>query len=120
MTLPIIQVTVVAAVSIYLVRCRAQIVRRNRQSWDLLLARLSPAWSACVVDPTLPAEAARLYTIYRDARVMQEIAYYALSKLPPSDRALAASLHRDATAARYRAVLALVRYGLNKPPKPSA
>ena len=120
MTLPLFQVTIAAAVSIYLVRCRTQVVRRNRQSWDLLLARLSPAWNAYVVDPTLPAEAARLYAIYRDAEVMQQIAHHALWRLSPSDRELAQCLHRDATVARYRAVLALVRYALNRQGNPVA
>jgi hypothetical protein len=107
---PVLQITALAAIALYLVRCRAQVHRRNRQSWDALLARLSPGWSVCVINESVYAEPLRLLTIYRDARVMQEIADYAYRKFDAVDRALVESLHRDATRVRSWALAALARY----------
>ena len=46
MILPVFQIAAVAVVAIYLVRWRAGLRRRNASSWESLIARLSPDWSA--------------------------------------------------------------------------
>ena len=116
---PVAQISVVAAVGAYLVRCRIEIQRRNRQTWPELVARLSSGWSVAAFREDFAAEPLRIIAIYRDAQVMQEIADFASRRLPGVDRALVESLHRDATQARYRAIAALLRYARKKPPKPT-
>ena len=46
MSLPILQIAAIVAVAIYLVRWRAGLRRRNALSWDSLVTRLQPGWSA--------------------------------------------------------------------------
>jgi hypothetical protein len=46
MILCLIQIAAVVAIALYLIRWRSSVRRRNAQSWDSLLARLSPEWSA--------------------------------------------------------------------------
>jgi hypothetical protein len=53
---------------------------RNRRSWDEIVSRLSPAW--IVAEPlqpgdTAPLAVARVWTVFRDAEVMMELADYA-------------------------------------------
>ena len=42
----LVQIAAVAGVAFYLIRWRAAVSRRNAQSWDSLMARLRPDWSA--------------------------------------------------------------------------
>jgi len=46
MILYLLQIAAVLAIALYLLRWRASVRRRNAQTWDSLLARLSPEWSA--------------------------------------------------------------------------
>jgi hypothetical protein len=46
MILLLLQISAIAAVAYYLVRWRSVVSRRNAQTWDSLLARLRPDWSA--------------------------------------------------------------------------
>jgi hypothetical protein len=117
MTIPVFQISMLVGVAAYMMRCRAEVRRRNRQSWGALVARLSPGWQASVVNMGLPAEPAQLSAIYRDAKVMQEIADYAYRRYENLDPAQIESLHREATLLRFRALAALARYGITKPPK---
>ncbi len=114
------QISVVVAVGAYLVGCRIEVQRRNRQTWEALLARLSPGWSAAAFREDIAAEPRQLSAMYRDAQVMQEIADYAFRRLRSVDRGMVESLHRDATQARYRALVALVRYAVARPRRPPA
>ena len=46
MILPLLQIAAIAGVAIYFIRWRSRVRRRNAQSWDSLLAKLRPDWSA--------------------------------------------------------------------------
>jgi hypothetical protein len=46
MILLVLQIAALAVVAIYLARWRAGVRRRNAQSWEWLIARLRPDWSA--------------------------------------------------------------------------
>ena len=46
MILTLLQIAAIAGVELYLARWRAGVRRRNNQTWDSLLARLRPDWSA--------------------------------------------------------------------------
>ena len=46
MILPLLQIAAIICVALYLARWRRGVLRRNAQSWDSLLARLRPDWSA--------------------------------------------------------------------------
>ncbi|HUA93770.1 MAG TPA: hypothetical protein VL991_14450 [Terracidiphilus sp.] len=117
MIVPAGQISGLAVVGAYLVRCRMEIHRRNQQTWEELLGKLSPGWSVAAFREDFAAGPQRLISIYRDAQVMQEIADYACRRLGRTNPALLQSVHRDATQARYRAIAALVRYALKRPRK---
>lgn len=112
----------VAVAALYLVRCRAKVCQRNRQTWGALLARLTPGWNASA--GATPADAAqrmnvpeKLWSAYRNAKVMQEIAAYALRNFAKVDRKLVETLHRDATRIRFHALAALARYAFSRSDK---
>jgi hypothetical protein len=114
----------VVVAALYLVRCRAKVCQRNRQTWGALLVRLSPGWNASA--GAALADAARganmpekLWSAYRNARVMQEIADFALRNFSQVDRKLVATLHQDATRIRFRALAALARYAFSRTDKNS-
>jgi hypothetical protein len=111
--LSVLQISAVGAIAFYLVRCRASVLRRNRQSWDDLVARLSAGWSVRAFSESFYADPARLSVIYREAQVMQEIAEYTFRNLDDIDQAFIEALHRNATRTRYLALAALARYALN-------
>jgi len=46
MIFPLIQIATLTLVALYLGRWRENVRRRNTQSWDSLLVRLRPDWSA--------------------------------------------------------------------------
>ena len=41
-----LQIAIVLAIALYLARWRKSVRRRNSQTWETLLARLRPDWSA--------------------------------------------------------------------------
>ncbi|MGA7340148.1 MAG: hypothetical protein WBX18_06100 [Terracidiphilus sp.] len=112
---PVLQTAAIAAVAVYLGRCRLAIDRRNRQSWDALLIKLTPEVNIRVSMEELRASPVRLWTLYQNAQAMQEFADYALRNSKTVDRALVESLHCDATRARFWALAALARYAFAKP-----
>ena len=89
MIAPILQIVPVAIVTIYLVRGKISLSHRNLQSWDSLLARLDPGWTASTLgDHFLSREglnstpdetwehihgARGLRAMYRNAGVMLEM-----------------------------------------------
>ena len=93
MFLPLVQIAALVAIALYLVRWRVGVRRRNAQTWDSLLAKLSPDWSARELSDqflwkeglsTTPQEAWKrmegpkgLWVIYQNARVMLEMVDYA-------------------------------------------
>ena len=46
MILIVLQIAVIGCLGVYLFRWRTAVRRRNAQSWDSLIARLRPDWSA--------------------------------------------------------------------------
>ena len=46
MSLSILQIAAIVPMAIYLVRWRSGLSRRNAQSWNSLVTRLQPGWSA--------------------------------------------------------------------------
>jgi len=129
MILLFLQVVVIAGVAIYLLRWRAGVRRRNAQSWDSLLARLRPDWSARELSDQFlwkegvsatPEDAWQrmegpkgLWTMYQNARVMLEMADYADRHDQNVDRLLLETLRSDAMQIRVCVLMALAQYGFS-------
>jgi hypothetical protein len=126
MALLVLQVAAVVAIAMVLVRLRKSAQRRNSQTWDTLLARLRPEWSAReLCDRFLwqeglsatPEDAWQrmegpkgLWVMYQNARVMQEMAGYAAKHCEGVDRLLIETLYSDAMQIRFCVVMALAQY----------
>ena len=75
-----LQLAAFSLTAFYMFRRWSELHARNRRSWDEIVGRLSPAWKcADLLQPgdTAPLAAARLWTVFRDAGVMMELADYA-------------------------------------------
>jgi hypothetical protein len=130
MILSLLQIAVVVAIALYLIRWRANVRRRNSQSWYTLLARLSPEWSARELSDQFlwkeglnatPEDAWQrmhgpkgLWIIYQNARVMTEMADYAARNSDSVDRLLIETLHSDAMQIRVCVLTALVQYAFSQ------
>ena len=130
MILLLLQIAAIAGVAIYLVRWRGAIRRRNAQSWDSLLARLRPDWSARELSDhflweegiNATAEDAwrrmegpkGLWAMYQNARVMLEMADYADRHSENVDRLLLETLRSDAMQIRVCVLMALAQYGFSQ------
>jgi hypothetical protein len=130
MLLPLVQLAAIAAIVYYLVRWRASAKRRNAQTWDSLLAKLRPDWSARELSDqflwkeglsTTPEEAWKrmegpkgLWVIYQNARVMLEMADYASRHCEGVDRLLVETLHSDAMQIRVCVLSALAQYAFTQ------
>lgn len=129
MILPLLQIAALAIVALYLGRWRASVRRRNTQSWDLLIARLRPDWSARDLSDhflwkegvsATPAEtwsriqgAHGLWAMYQNARVMLEMADYAARSCGSVDRELVETLRSDAMQIRVCVLMALCQYAFS-------
>ncbi len=130
MFLPLVQLAAIVAIALYLVRWRVGVRRRNAQTWDSLLAKLRPDWSARELSDqflwkeglsTTPEEAWKrmegpkgLWVIYQNARVMLEMADYASRHCEGVDRLLVETLHSDAMQIRVCVLSALVQYAFTQ------
>jgi len=130
MILPLLQISVVAAIAFYLGRWRMGVRRRNQQSWETLLAKLRPDWSgrelnehflwreglnATPDDAWQRMEGPRgLWVMYQNARVMLEMADFADRNCEGIDRLLIETLHSDAMQIRLCALVALCQYGFSQ------
>lgn len=130
MILPLLQIAAVVGVTIYLLRWRSAARRRNAQSWDSLLARLRPDWSARELSDhflwkegiNATAEDAwrrmdgpkGLWAMYQNARVMLEMADYADRHSENVDRLLLETLRSDAMQIRVCVLMALAQYGFSQ------
>jgi hypothetical protein len=130
MFLPLVQIAAIAAIALYLVRWQTNVRRRNAQTWDSLLARLRPDWSARELSDhflwkeglnTTPEEAwsrmegpKGLWVIYQNARVMLEMADYAAKNCEGVDRLLVETLHSDAMQIRLCVMTALAQYAFTQ------
>jgi hypothetical protein len=130
MLLPLVQLAAIAAIAYYLVRWRAGAKARNAQTWDSLLAKLRPDWSARELSDqflwkeglsTTPEDAWKrmegpkgLWVIYQNARVMLEMADYASRNCEGVDRLLIETLHSDAMQIRVCVFSALGQYAFTQ------
>lgn len=130
MVLPLVQIAVLVAITLYLVRWRMSVRRRNAETWDSLLAKLRPDWSARELTDhflwkeglsTTPEDAWRrmegpkgLWVIYQNAKVMLEMADYAAKHCEGVDRLLVETLHSDAMQIRVCVMTALAQYAFTK------
>jgi len=123
MIFPLLQIAAVALVALYLGRWRSGVRRRNSQSWDSLLARLRPDWSARELSDNFlwkeglsatQADAWQrmegpkgLWAMYQNARVMLEMADYAATRCTEVDPLLLATIRSDAMQIRVCVFMAL-------------
>jgi hypothetical protein len=126
MILQVLEITAVVAIAVYFVRWRKSIAARNAQSWETLVAKLRPEWSARELSDhflwqeglsATPEDAWQrmegpkgLWVMYQNARVMQEMADYALKNCEGVDRLLVETLHSDAMQIRVCVITALAQY----------
>lgn len=130
MILIVLQIAVVSGLGIYFLCWRHQVRRRNSQSWDSLLARLRPDWSARELSDQFlwkeglnatPADAWQrmegpkgLWVMYQNAKTMLEMADYAARNSDTVDRLLLETLRSDAMQIRVCVLTALTQYGFSK------
>src|SRR5580658_5644560 len=129
MALVVLQFAAVIAVALVLVGFRKSAKRRNSQSWDALLGRLRPEWSARELSDNFlwqeglsatPEDAWQrmegprgLWVMYQNARVMLEMADYASRHCESVDRLLLETLRGDAMQIRVCVLTALVQYAFS-------
>jgi hypothetical protein len=126
----LIQIASVLSVALYLIRWRAALSRKNNQSWDTLMARLRPDWSAHQLSDhflwqeglsATPEDAWQrmegpkgLWVMYQNARVMLEMADYAVKNSENVDRLLVETLRSDAMHIRVCVLMALAQYAFTQ------
>ena len=126
----LIQIASVLSVALYLIRWRAAVSRKNNQSWDSLMARLRPDWSAHQLSDhflwqeglsATPEDAWQrmegpkgLWVMYQNARVMLEMADYAAKNSENVDRLLVETLRSDAMHIRVCVLMALAQYAFTQ------
>lgn len=130
MILVMLQIAALLAIALYIVRWRRAVRRRNQQTWEDLLAKLRPDWSARELsDHFLWKEGLNattddvwqrmegpkgLWVMYQNARVMLEMADYAARNCNEIDRMLIQTLHSDAMQIRVCALAALAQYAFTQ------
>lgn len=130
MILVILEIALMAAVAIYLAHWRAGLCRRNAQSWESLIARLRPDWSARELSDqflwkeglsTNPEDTWTrmqgphgLWVMYQNAKVMLEMADYATRNSDNVDRLLLETLRSDATQIRFCVLIALAQFAFSQ------
>src|SRR5215469_12135195 len=130
MILPVLEILGFVAVAFYFSRWRAGLRRRNNQSWDSLLARLRPDWSARELsdqflwkeglnatpdDAWQRMEGPRgLWVMYQNSRVMLEMADFAARNDAGVDRVVVETLRSDAMQIRVCVLMALAQYGFSQ------
>jgi len=130
MILILLQIAVVAAVAAFFVHWRAGVRKRNSQSWDSLLSRLRPEWSARELsdqflwreglnaspeDAWLRMEGPKgLWVMFQNARVMLEMADFAAKSSNEVDRVLLETLRSDAMQIRVCVLMGLAQYAFSQ------
>jgi hypothetical protein len=130
MILVLLQIATIAGVAFYLLKWRIAVRRRNTQTWDSLLARLRPDWSARELSDhflwkeglsATPEDAWQrmegpkgLWAMYQNAQVMLEMADYAAKNSTGVDRLLLETLRSDAMHIRICVLTALAQYGFSQ------
>jgi hypothetical protein len=129
MIFPLLQLGAVVLVALYLGRWRMSVRRRNTQSWEALMSRLRPDWSARELsDQFLWKEGLTsspedtwtrmegphgLWVMYQNAKVMLEMADYATRNCENVDRVLVETLRSDAMQIRVCVLMALAQYAFS-------
>jgi hypothetical protein len=130
MILPLLQILAIASVVFYLGKWRRNVRRRNSQSWDSLLSRLRPDWSASELSDhflwkeglnATPEDAWQrmqgpkgLWVMYQNAQVMLDMADFAARNSESMDRVLLETLRSDAMHIRVCVLMALAQYGFTQ------
>jgi hypothetical protein len=130
MILPLIQIAAIVATALILGRWRMNMRRRNAETWESLLARLRPDWSARELSDhflwkeglsATPEDAWKrmegpkgLWVMYQNARVLLQMADYAGKHCDGVDRLLIETLHSDAMQIRVCVLMALCQYGFTQ------
>jgi len=124
------QIAAIAGIALYLIRWVKSARRRNAQTWESLLARLRPDWSARELSEhflwkeglsATPEDAWRrmegpkgLWVMYQNAQVMLEMANYAARNSEDVDRLLLETLRSDAMQIRLCVLMALGQYAFSQ------
>jgi hypothetical protein len=130
MILILLQIAVLAAVIGFFFHWRAGIRRRNAQTWDSLLLRLRPEWSARDLSDQFlwkeglnatPEDAWQrmegpkgLWVMFQNARVMLEMADFAAKHSNEVDRVLLETLRSDAMQIRVCVLMGLAQYAFSQ------
>ena len=130
MILPVLEMLGFAAVAFFFSRWRAGLRRRNNQTWDSLLARLRPEWSARELSEQFlwkeglnatPEDAWQrmegprgLWVMYQNARVMLEMADFAARNDSGVDKVILETLRSDAMQIRVCVLMALAQYAFTQ------
>jgi len=130
MIFPLLEVSAVVLVAAYLGYWRLNARRRNAQTWDSLMARLRPDWSARELsDQFLWKEGLTstpedtwtrmqgphgLWVMYQNAKTMLDMADYADRNCENVDRVLLATLRSDAMQIRLCVLMALAQYAFTQ------
>jgi hypothetical protein len=130
MILLLVQILAFAAIVFCFTRWRAGVRKRNTQSWESLIARIRPDWSARELseqflwkeglsatadDAWQRMEGPRgLWVMYQNSRVMLEMADFAARNDAGVDRVLVETLRSDAMQIRVCVLMALAQYGFTK------
>jgi len=129
MIILLFQFVTVVIVAFCLGRWRVGVRRRNTQSWESLIVQLRPDWSARELSDhflwkeglnTTPGEtweriqgAHGLWAMYQNARVMLEMADFAVRNGETVDRELIETLRSDAMQIRVCVLMALAQYAFS-------
>jgi len=130
MILILLQVVVIDAAVGFFLRWRASARRRNTQSWDSLIARLRPEWSARELSDQFlwkdelnatPNDAWQrmegpkgLWVMFQNASVMLEMADFAARNSGDVDKVLLETLRSDAMQIRVCVLMGLAQYGFSQ------
>jgi len=130
MIVPVLQIAAIVGLALYLGCWRGRNRQRHAQSWESLLARLRPDWSAREVSDhflwkeginATPEDAWQrmggpkgLWVMYQNARVMLEMADYATQNSENVDRVLLETLRSDAMQIRVCVLMALAQYAFSQ------
>lgn len=126
----VLEIAALVAVAFYLVRWRKSARARSTQSWESLMAKLRPEWSARELSDhflwqeglsATPEDAWQrmegpkgLWVMYQNSQVMLEMADFAAKNCEGVDRLLVETLHSDAMQIRVCVLMALAQYAFTK------
>ena len=130
MILQVLQISIVVAIALFLVQWQKNARQRKSQSWESMLARLRPEWSARELSDhflwqeglsATPEDAWQrmegpkgLWVMYQNAQVMLQMADFAAKHCDGVDRLLIETLHSDAMQIRVCVMTALAQYAFTK------